>query len=372
MNIECKTRDLLNTIEKASRAIGRNMSLPVLSCVYLNTDKSTSLLNIKTTNLDIGVDFKVKVKCLESDSVAVPANILLNFLSSLNSEADLKILLENGNLKISSKNNSSVIKCLPVEDFPNIPVTQSGKETSIKSKDFINGIRSVWYSASNSTIKPELASVYITPGEQELIFVSTDSFRLAEKKVYYKNPIEFQPTLLPYKNIPDMIKILDKIDDDIKLVFDKNQISFSFSFGVSTGTLVSRVIDGSFPDYKQIIPKLPQTEMTVLKNDLVATIHRAQVFSDPFNQIRFKIDPQNKRCSITTKNNDVGEFVEEIPGKFSGDLIEISFNHKYILDAMQSIDSDSLSLSLSGTGKPMIIKGTSDKSFTYVVMPMNR
>ena len=112
--------------------------------------------------------------------------------------------------------------------------------------------------------------------------------------------------------------------------------------------------------------------MTVLKNDLVSTIRSAQVFSDAFNQIRFKVEPEAKKFSLTTKNSDVGEFVEEIPGKFSGEPVEMSFNHKYILDAMQSIDSDSLSLSLSGAGKPMIMKGASDKSFTYVVMPMNR
>lgn len=372
MNIECKTNELINIIDKAFRATGKNLSLPVLSCLYLKVDKVTGILDVKATNLDIGVNFKIKVKCLESGIAAPPANTLLSFLSSLSPESDLKISLENGNLKISSKNNSSVIKCLPTEDFPNIPVVQNEKETTIKSKDFTNGIKSVWYSASNSTIKPELASVYVTPGEQELVFVSTDSFRLAEKKVHYKNPIEFQPVLLPHKNIPDILKILDGFDSDLKLVFNKNQISFSFTIGNTSGTLISRIIDGSFPDYKQIIPKSSETEIVVLKNDLISTLRRAQVFSDAFNQVKFKIEPEAKKFSITAKNNEVGDFAEEIPGKFSGEPLEISFNHKYILDAMQSIDSDSLLLSLSGAGKPMIIKGASDKSFTYVVMPMNR
>ena len=372
MNIECRTKELIGVVDKASRATSKNLSLPVLTCIYLNADKTTNVLNIKATNLDIGADFKVKLKCLESGIAAVPANTFLNFLSSLNPDSDLKIILENGNLKISSKNNSSVIKCHPIEDFPTIPLVIGGKEATIKSKEFLSGIKSVWYSASNSTIKPELASVYITPGEQELVFVSTDSFRLAEKKIHYKNPIEFQPILLPHKNIADILKILDGVDSDIKLIFDKNQISFSFMSGNNTNFLVSRIIDGSFPDYKQIIPKSPLTEVAILKNDLISTIRRAQVFSDAFNQVRFKIEPEEKKFSITTKNNDVGEFAEEIAGKFSGEPIEISFNHKYILDAMQAIDSDSLLLSLSGAGKPMIMKGASDKSFTYVVMPMNR
>jgi DNA polymerase-3 subunit beta len=168
------------------------------------------------------------------------------------------------------------------------------------------------------------------------------------------------------------MKILDGFDGEIQLVFDKNQVSFTFTVGASAGTLVSRVIDGSFPDYKQIIPKSPQTEITVLKNDLLSAIRSAQVFSDAFNQIRFKVEPKEKKFSIMTKNNDVGEYIEEVPGKIEGESLEISFNYKSILDCMQSIDSTSLSLSLSGSGKPMIIRGASDKSFTYVVMPMNR
>ena len=209
--------------------------------------------------------------------------------------------------------------------------------------------------------------MYIAPGEQELLFVSTDSFRLAEKKVYYKNPTDFPAILLPSKNIPDIIKIIEGYDE-IKLSFDKNQISFELPDGV----LVSRIVDGSFPDYRQIIPKGSTTMATVLKNDLLTTIRSAQVFSDPFNQIRFKVAPADKKFTITTKNNEVGEYVEQIPSKLEGDDMEISFNHKYILDCMQSIDSESLELKLSGGGKPMIIQGAGDKSFTYVVMPMNR
>lgn len=367
MKIEISTKELKSVIDKSFRATGKNLSLPVLSCVYMNADKTTGTLNIKATNLDIGVEFNLKVKCLESGSAAPPSNILLNLLSSINQDSDLDIGLNNGNLTVSSKNKSSVIKCLPLDDFPVIPVVTSEKETQIKSKDFINGIKSVWYSASTSTIKPELASVYITPGEQELIFVSTDSFRLAEKRVFYKKPTDFQPILIPYKNIPDIIKILEGYEET-KISFDKNQINFSFL----DGHLVSRVVDGSFPDYKQIIPKSSQTEVVVLKNDLVNTIRSAQVFSDAFNQVRFKVNSKDKKFSIMTKNNDVGEYNEDVPAKVTGDDIEISFNHKYILDCMQSLDSDSLTLSLAGAGKPMIIRGASDKSFTYIVMPMNK
>ncbi|HEY4515971.1 MAG TPA: DNA polymerase III subunit beta [Candidatus Paceibacterota bacterium] len=368
MKIETTVKQIFGIIDKAVRATGKNLSLPVLSCVYMTVDKENGMLKVKSTNLDIGLELSLKVKCEESGVVAVPAQVFLGFLSSIKNDSTLTLALNNGNLSVSTKNNSSVIKCIPSEDFPEIPKVSSGKETTIKPKEFINGIKSVWYSASNSSIKPELSSVYIAPGEQELLFVSTDSFRLAEKKVHYKKPTDFQSILLPSKNIPDIIKIIESYDEEIKISFDKNQVSFTFT----DGFLVSRIVEGSFPDYKQIIPKSSDTFVTVLKNDFVSTIRSAQVFSDAFNQVRFKVNPKDRKFTIATKNNDVGEYTEDVPAKIEGEEMEISFNHKYILDCMQSIDSDSLELKLSGAGKPMIIQGAGDKSFSYVVMPMNR
>ena len=136
--------------------------------------------------------------------------------------------------------------------------------------------------------------------------------------------------------------------------------------------IISRVIDGSFPDYKQIIPKTIHTEAVILKTDLVNILRSAQVFSDNFNQVRFKFDSKDNKLIISSKNNDVGEYNESMESKITGDDLEISFNYKYIIECLQSIDSDSLHLSLSGVGKPMIISGLSDKSFMYIAMPMNK
>lgn len=368
MKFEAPVSKILPIVDKVARTTGKNLSLPVLSCIFIGADKDTNNLVLKSTNLDIGVEFNLKVKVEQSGTAAVPANIFLNLLSSINIDSEIKISQKEDNLVATSKNNTSTIKCFPKEDFPELPSVNHEKKCTINSKDFINGLKSVWYSASTSSIKPELASVYIYPGSQELVFVATDSFRLAEKKIHYKDPIEFQSVLLPYKNIPDIIKILDKVNEKIEIYFDKNQIQISFD----GAKIVSRVIDGSFPDYKQIIPKNVQTEAIVLKNDLIKTIHSAQVFSDNFNQIRFKFSVKDNQLSVSTKNSNVGEYNESVQSKLTGDDLEISFNYKYILDSMQSIDSESINLSLAGVGKPMIMSGTSDKSFTYIAMPMNK
>lgn len=368
MKLECSINTLLKVVDKASRATSRNLTLPVLSCLYLNADKDTGVLTVKSTNLDIGCQFKIKVNCTESGVAAVPAATLLNLLSSIKNDTDIKLSLNNGNLDIESKNNTSKINCFPVEDFPSIPEVSKDNKVEIKIKDFIHGLKSVWYSASVSSIKPELSSVYVFPDDQSLVFVATDSFRLAEKKIHFKKTTDFQPILLPYKNIPDIIKILEGIDEDLTLYFDKNQIGMY----LGQNYIVSRVIEGSFPDYRQIIPKTSETEAVLLKEDLIKTIKLAQVFSDNLNQVKFKIKSGDKNIELASKNNEVGEYKENIPAKVHGGDLEINFNHKYIMDAMQSIDADSLTLSFSGLGKPMIIRGGGDGSFMYLVMPMNR
>lgn len=366
MKLECAKSKIEPVIQKATRLTGKHLTLPVLSCVYLEAKPDNKLI-VKSTNLDIGVEFEIKIKTLESGTAAVPAGILSGVLSSIK-ENDLIFETKDGNLKISAGKNSVVIKCLPNEDFPIIPKLTETKSIKINSKDLILGFRSVWYSASNSNIKPELSSVYIYNGDNTLIFVSTDSFRLAEKKVNTKTASDFPPTLIPYKNVVEIIKIFEDFNNEIEVVFEKNQAAFI----APEVYVVSRLIDGSFPDYNQIIPKNFTTTATVLKEDLINSIKTSNIFSDSFNQVKIKVDVKNKSFNLESKNNDVGESNESINTSASGENIELNFNSRFIMDCIQSIPSESLSLNFGGLGKPLLINGASDKSFLYIVMPMNR
>jgi DNA polymerase III subunit beta len=366
MKLECDKLKIETAVQKVSKLANKHLTLPVLSCVYFDLSDSNKLI-VKATNLDIGVEIELKVKTIEKGCIAVPANVLLGVLSSIKEE---KLILENkeNNLKISSNKNSVIIKCLPHEDFPTIPRLSDFKSIKINSKDLISGFKSVWYSASNSNIKPELSSVYVFKDDGSLVFVSTDSFRLAEKKVNVKIPNEFPQTLIPFKNVSEIIKIFDDFEEDIDIIFDKNQAAFI----TENIYVVSRLIDGSFPDYKQIIPKNFTTTATVLKNDLINSIKTSNIFSDTLNQVKLKIDIKNKQLIIESKNNDIGESKESIDASVSGDDVELNFNSRYITDCLQSIYSDSLILSFGGMGKPLVISGSIDRSFLYIVMPMNR
>lgn len=368
MNIECGQDKILEAIHKAQRIAGKHPTLPVLSCVILDAKKNNTLV-VKSTNLDLGVEITISAKVAKEGVVAIPAAILYSFLSSLTvGGKDIKLEVEGNNLLIKTQHTNGTIKTMPTEEFPNIPRVSNGKEFIISSNDFIKGLKSVWYSASISGVKPELSSVYIYQDAGYIVFAATDSFRLAEKKIKPKKSVDFGQILIPFKNISEIVRIFENVNSEITLNFNKNQISFSHT-GIY---LTSRIIDGVFPDYRQIIPKEIKTNIVVLKQDFADAMKIAHIFSDKFNQIHFNINPPKGLFEIQTKNNDVGENVQKIDATETGDAAEINFNHRYIIDCLQSIETDSISLDFSGPNRPLVIKPVADNSFLYLVMPMNR
>jgi len=365
MKLKIVTNKINNYISKIEKITGKNLNLPILNCILLEAKKNQ--LIIKSTNLDLGVEISLTTEVEEEGIIAVPGNVLKNLLSNI-SDDNILLKTEKDNLLISSKNNTSIIKSYSNNDFPLIPKIDSKNSIKIDSKKLLKGLKSVWYSASTSTIRPELSSVFVSIKNNYLYFVATDSFRLAEIKIPIKIEKEVENILIPYKNIPEIIKIFEDSEGDIEVNFTKNQISFKYN----NIYLTSRIIDGIFPDYKQLIPKEYTTEIIVLLNDLINVFKIINIFSNKFNQVNFNINPKNKLFEIKSKNDEVGENLNKINAALSGDELNINFNYRYIIDSFQSINTDSVILQFNGNSKPLVIKGVSDNQFLYLVMPMNK
>lgn len=367
MKIECIKEKLLESIQKVEKITGKNLTLPILSCISF--EAKNSQLTLKATNLDIGIEIVMPVKVISEGSAAIPGNTLLQFLSNIPQSEKITIETLEGNTVITTEHTNTIIKGLLSEDFPIIPKVTEGTSIEIKPEEFVSGLKSVWYSSAVTSMKPELSSVYIYhDGDESLVFVATDSFRLAEKKIKTKKMKDFGNVLIPFKNVTEIIRIFDGVKDVVELVLGSNQIAFTWN-GVY---VVSRIIDGTFPDYKQIIPKESKTEVIVLKQDFIQSLKLANIFSDAFNQVTMRIVPGEKLFEITTRNNDLGENHNNLDSVLKGEDITISFNYKYIVDCFQSISSDSLALYFQGLGRPLIVRGVSDSQFMYLVMPMNK
>ncbi len=367
MKTECVKEKLTAAVAQAEKITGKNLTLPVLACILI--EATANEVSIKSTNLDLGVDIVIPAKTEKEGKVAIPGNILSSFLN--NSPYEKNIILETtdtGLLKITTERTSTTIKSLPADDFPSIPKVSDEQSFKIKGNDFVRGLKSVWYSSSVSSIKPELSSILVRCDDDTLVCAATDSFRLAEKRVKLKDQKAFESILIPHKNVQEIIRILDAAPDEVLFCVTKNQISISYD-GVY---LTSRVIDGVFPDYGQIIPKENQTEVIVLKDDFVQAFKIANIFSDKFNQINMKVEPSKKNFEVKTSNPDLGESVNKIDSTIKGEEVAVNFNHKYVTDCFSSLAGDSISLSFNGLNRPLVIRGIGDSSFLYLVMPMNR
>ena len=365
MKLECEIEKIKSGILQVEKITGKNLTLPVLSSIlFIASGKS---LKLRATNLSLGVEIEIPAKIEKEGIVAISGTILAGVFSNIFQNENIKLESEDGNLLIKTKKNRIKLRGQIHDDFPTIP-TVDGKTFEIESKKLVDGIKSVYYSSSPSDIKPEISSVYIYSNEDSLVFVSTDSFRLAEKKIKMKKVEEIPGILIPFRNVSEILRIFGEIQDNIRVCFNKNQISFS-SEGVY---LTSRIIDGVFPDYRQIIPKEFGVEAVVLKQDLLNALRISNIFSDKFNQITLSIKPKEKVFELSSQNNDVGENKTYLDAAIKGKDVLLGFNYKYFLDCFQSINTDSISIRLNQSSKPIVISGSSDNSFTYLIMPMNR
>lgn len=366
MKIECIKEQLEGALNKASKIAGKNITLPVLAGLYLDATKKN--LSIRATNLDLGISITLPVRIIEPGTVVVPANIISSFVSSLSREKKITMSTNKQVLELKTPNINTRIKTLPTKDFPLLPEIKEEGAFSMPAKDFTSGIRSVVYAATLSSIKPEISSVSIVYEKGFLVFAATDSFRLAEKRIRVKNSPHFKQILIPQKNALEIIKIFDKDDEDITISIEEHQMAMRSQ----NIYLTSRVVEGVFPDYKQIIPKETTTKAVLLKQDLINALKTSLIFSNTFNQLTLQIAPKNKSFKIDSVNTDVGESASRIDAVLEGEDLSINLNHRYFTECFQSIPADSVSLSFSGQAKPIIIQGIGDSSFLYLMMPMNQ
>ena len=365
MKLECVKDKLLDAISKAEKIVGKNLTLPVLS--YLMLEAKDNFLKVIATNLNLGIEIDIPINLKEEGKIAVLGGVLNGLVAGDLKSNKVSLETLGDTLKVVTDNNSAILKSCESGDFPTIPKLDDKKHFLIDSKKLMKGLKSVWYSSSTSNIKPELSSVLVYLENNDLVFVATDSFRLAEIKVDGGGIKDFGSILIPFDSIPEILGVFDNSEGNMKIYLTKNQIAFEYN----NIYLTSRIIDGNFPDYQQLIPKDFKTEITLLKEDFLASLKVSNIFSDKFNKVVFDIDPQNKKFEIISKNNDVGETNNRIDSVMEGAPVSINFNQKYIMDCFQSINTDSISLKFNGLNKPMVIRSVPDAHFTYLVMPMN-
>ncbi len=365
MKFESPTDQLLKAVSTAARFVERRTNLPALSTILLVGEAGR--LTLRATNLECGVEITLPVKLVGDGVAAVPGTVLLGFLSNARGKS-VSASLSGELFKVESDRVQASIKTLPHEDFPILPRVSADRSFTVKAADFMRAIRSVAYCASTSTIKPELQSVLVYGEAGKLTLVATDSFRLAEKSVVLKAGGSVPQLLIPARNAAELMRILEGVSGDVEIYYNDNQLSAQIGDVYYT----SRLIDGAFPNYRQIVPKQFTTEAVVLREDFSTSLKSLSVFADKFSQVSFAINPDKKTMTLSSRNPDVGEQVSTIKATVTGEDLAMNFNGRYLADSLQAIAGDSVRVQSNGPGKAILIKDASDESFFYLAMPMNR
>lgn len=366
MIITVDKKELAQAVGTVARfAERRSATLPVLSGIAIVAGDDG--IKLRATNLETGIDYKLAGDIKAPGVVVLPAATLREMTSSFTGSGTVSLEYSGETVVITSQMGRSQMKTLPFEDFPTLPFPESPKaKFSLPGASLVSLVTSVAACASPSTVRPELASVLLSFEGGMLKAVATDSFRLAEKKLSVSGKMDPFSILIPAKNAIDIMQTLP--DDAVEVIVDEHQCAFSWA----SGTVTTRLVTLSYPDYTQIIPKSFVSEATLLRKDLESALRRTAIFSDTFLKVRLSIAAKEKQVSLTARNNDIGETSESIPASITGDTIELSFNHRYLAAPLPLISAESLTLSASGIGRPLVMRGSGDASFLYLVMPMNQ
>lgn len=371
MNITLTTEKLQEIVNTVSRVVHHNSQNQIMQCIRMSV--KGNVCTFVGTNIEMSVTAEIDGELGEDGECAVPARIFLETIKNTRHQK-VRCSVKDGVLtltgvEVKQKNALARITLLPVDDFPITPIHTTEVTHTIPAPLFHNGFSSVLFAVSPSTIKPELACVFVKQLGEMVLFAATDSFRLAEKKTLYRGDDDIPSFLIPGKNAQEFLYFLSLMgENEVLWYFDEKMIALR----AGDYYITSRLVVGGFPEYQKIIPNSVTTTVQCITQDLLYILKKASIFSDSTRQISIEIVPEHQECLFRSKNTTIGEFEESIPAHIQGESLGLNFNSKYILDCLLYIHEEGVECRFAGVGKPLVIKGVNNDSFLYLVMPMNR
>jgi len=374
MKVTILKEKLKNGINIVERIADKVTSLPILNNILISTEKN--FLNLTTTDLEIGINWWSLVKTEKEGRIAIPTRVLSGFVNFL-PDKPIQLELKGLNLKIDCENHQTSIKGLNPEEFPIIPKITNGEKISIKSSIFCQSLGQVVDFVGYSSTRPEISGIYFSFQKNLIIITATDSFRLGEKKIFIDPPFKGLSKdysfILPQRAAKEVVNIFSTKDEDLTIYLSPNQVMFETLLSETPHPqiqLVSRLIEGEYPNYQEIVPKKYETQIILSKNDFINQVKLASLFSGKINEVKLKIDPLKNKINIFSQNPDLGEHKSTLNGKVEGKSCEISFNYRFLLDGLLNIKATEIILELNGSEKPGILRPRGDESYFYLVMPI--
>tara|TARA_B100001540_G_scaffold314316_1_gene338999 strand:+ start:271 stop:1380 length:1110 start_codon:yes stop_codon:yes gene_type:complete len=367
MKFNVNQHDLQQALNYCQGVIEKRSTLQILSNVML--DVNNSQLTITATDLDLIFIHQIKnIEVLNEGKTTTTSSIMYDIVRKFNSGKKINLSLTDNKLQLESEKSIFNLNCISPSEFPLTDENFNENEFTIYSKKLLKLLNKCKFSVSNDETRHYLSGIYFHQTEVEdknyLTAVATDSHRMSISKVRLEKKINFDPIILPKKTIFQLCSLLDSYEGDVKISNAKSKIKFELDNSI----LISKLIDGKFPNYIQVIPKNNQKKLEIDLKSFLGSVDRvASVSLDKKDGVKFILKKDTLNLSVNNTNSGDGN--ETLAVKFDHDL-EISFNSRYLIDITSQLDGEMIEIFFNDTGSPALIKDPSDFDSIYVVMPM--
>ncbi len=369
MQFAIKRDILLKSLTFVQGVVEKKNTLPILSNVLIQLKEKS--LSIVATDLDIVFYDEISdVKITNEGSTTTSAAILYDILRKIPSNSELKFELKSENrLRLQSENSDFNLLCLPTDNFPTFSDEFDENDIILDNKKFLKLLNKTKISISNDDTRHYLNGVFLHisegNGRNFLTGVATDSHRLSSSSIELESTSNFNPIILPKKTVFQLCTLLGENSGQLIMQMGENKIKFS----LGSTKLISKVIDGKFPDYKKVVPTDNQKTLLVKGKDFINSIERVTSVSlDRKEGVKLTISKDNIQLSVNSANS--GEGNEKIKANFDSENLNISFNSKYLIDIASEVEDSNLKMNLKDSVSPVLIQDISDKNSYYVIMPM--
>ena len=364
MKIISTQENLKNGLGIVSRVVGNSSTLPILNNILLQTENG--LLKLSGTNLETGISTYIRCQIEKEGGVCLGVKTISDLINSLPSE---NITIDSGEseTKITTDHTDVKIKHLSFEDFPLIPKIENSAKVKIKAEDLKLALDQTIFASSTSETQPEISGILMWFGGENILITATDRYRLAEKTIPYQGEVDFK-IIIPHRSAQEISRLLTGLTSDIELNITTTQLAFN----LENTYIVTRLIDGQYPDYQQIIPESSNTTIILDRQELLSALKTSSVFSKGSGSINVSYDVEKSLLQLDSASHDLGESKVELLCKISGSSGQLIINYRYLIDYLNNLDTDTLVMKVVDENGPITFIPENNGKYLYLVMPIKQ
>lgn len=359
MRIICTKENFKLGLLATTKIISSNNSLPILNNLLLKTEDG--LLKIISTNLEMGITANVRCKIEEAGEITVLAKTLNDLIQNFPDD-NIEFYTKDSVVFVKTENQEFSLKTLPSEEFPLIPQSAGGLSYDIDGNVLKESLSKVMFSCSLNQTQPEITGVCVSIKNNKCKIVATDRYRLGERTFDIKGDVA--QVIVPHKTAQEVHRLLGLVGGGVRMQVSENQIFFS----LSDIEVVSRLIDGVFPDYENIIPEKYEVNITVDKDGFQNALKTNSLFSQGSNSVKFSYTPN--ALIVSSVSESLGSGVVKVPAVVEGGEGELLMNFKYVLDFLGTLPACKISIKIVNSASPVVFVSDSDAGYLYLVMPI--